>query len=302
MSIERKFDMALGETRLLMMGAQILFGFQFNLVFHEGFESLPQSSRWIDALALVLIAVSMTLLIAPSAQHRLTYEGQITARLSRGITVFAGAALFPFACALGLDVYIALARIFGPPGGVLAGVFFALLALLFWYVLEFGYRRVLRRDRANMRNHDHGGKTSLEARIEQMLTESRIVIPGAQALLGFQLIAILSKTFAALPMSSQIIHALSLAADTVALILLVAPAAFHRITFHGQDSERFFRLGSALVTAALLPLSLGISGDIYVAVAHIAKAAAIGAAAAILSLILFLTFWYVQPLILRTHR
>ena len=40
-----------------------------------------------------------------------------------------------------------------------------------------------------------------------------------------------------------------------------------------------------LVTAALLPLALGISGDIYVAVARIANQTAIGAAAAVTGII-----------------
>jgi hypothetical protein len=87
------------------------------------------------------------------------------------------------------------------------------------------------------------------------------------------------------------------AADAVALILLIAPAAFHRITLQGQDSESFFRLGSAFVTAALLPLALAISGDIYVAVARIANGTAIGALAAALSLIFYLAFWYIQPVL-----
>ena len=141
--------------------------------------------------------------------------------------------------------------------------------------------------------------TPLTTKIEQVLTEARVIIPGAQALMGFQLLAMLSKTFAELPTASQIVHALALGSDAIALVLLIAPAAFHRIAFHGADTERFFRLGSVLVTAALLPLALGISGDIYVAVARIANQTAIGAAAAVLSMILFLAFWYVQPLILR---
>jgi hypothetical protein len=38
-------------------------------------------------------------------------------------------------------------------------------------------------------------KTSLKSKIEQMLTEARVIIPGGQALLGFQLIATLTKAF-----------------------------------------------------------------------------------------------------------
>src|SRR5438105_13897429 len=110
MSIERKFKIALDETRMLMLGAQILFGFQFNAVFHEGFQELPQSSRWLDALSLMLISLSMTLLIAPDTQHRPTDNGQITSRLTRATTLFAGAARFPFPCAHRVDIYFALSH------------------------------------------------------------------------------------------------------------------------------------------------------------------------------------------------
>ena len=301
MSTVRKFKTALDETRLLMLGAQILFGFEFNAVFQEGFKELPQSSRMLDGIALLLMALSIGLLIAPSARHRLTENGQITAQLRRSITRFAGWALLPLAGSLGLALYIVLAKTFGFWIASAAGAFFTALALVFWFGLEFAYRKFALGRSTKMNGHDPDKPTPLEARIEQMLTESRIIIPGAQALMGFQLIAMLSKTFDELPHVSQIIHALALGTDAVALVILIAPAAFHRLAFNGADTERFFRLGSALVTAALLPLALGISGDIYVAVARIAKASVIGAAAAALFLILFLALWYVQPLMLR-HR
>jgi hypothetical protein len=37
MSTERKFKIALDETRLLMLGSQIFFGFQFNGIFQSAF-------------------------------------------------------------------------------------------------------------------------------------------------------------------------------------------------------------------------------------------------------------------------
>ena len=39
----------------------------------------------------------------------------------------------------------------------------------------------------------------LHARIEQMLTEARVIQPGAQALLGFQLVIVLTGAFERLP-------------------------------------------------------------------------------------------------------
>ena len=44
-------------------------------------------------------------------------------------------------------------------------------------------------------------ETELSTRIKQVLTEARVVLPGAQALLGFQFIAVLTDSFARLPKS-----------------------------------------------------------------------------------------------------
>lgn len=37
--------------------------------------------------------------------------------------------------------------------------------------------------------------TPLHAKIEQSLTEARVILPGAQALLGFQLIVMMTRAF-----------------------------------------------------------------------------------------------------------
>ena len=50
----------------------------------------------------------------------------------------------------------------------------------------------------------------LHSRIEQMLTEARVILPGAQALLGFQLAIVLTDTFEKLPILSRLLHAAAL--------------------------------------------------------------------------------------------
>ena len=61
-------------------------------------------------------------------------------------------------------------------------------------------------------------ETSLEQCITQMLTEARVVLPGVQALLGFQLVSVLTQAFEKLPASSKLLHAASLACLIVAII------------------------------------------------------------------------------------
>ena len=55
MDVQKKLKVALNENRLLMLGAQVLFGFQFNAVFQELFLELPYVSRLLESLGLTLL-------------------------------------------------------------------------------------------------------------------------------------------------------------------------------------------------------------------------------------------------------
>src|SRR5688500_1277910 len=94
------------------------------------------------------------------------------------------------------------------------------------------------------------GGGSLEDRIDFVLTEARVVLPGVQALLGFQLVVVLTDAFAELPASSAMVHLAALASVAVSAVLLLAPTAYHRIVFGGEDSEEFPPIASAYLLAA----------------------------------------------------
>jgi hypothetical protein len=69
----------------------------------------------------------------------------------------------------------------------------------------------------------HDGKgTPLSAKVEQMLIEARVIIPGAQALLGFQLTVTLTRAFEQLPYESKLAHAAALCCIALSVILLMA--------------------------------------------------------------------------------
>ena len=95
----------------LMLGAQILLGFQFHGAFQERFDSLSPQAKIIDAIALLLMLSSVGLLIAPSAFHRIVDRGESTGRTLVMTSICAAASLLPFAVALGIDLSIALMRI-----------------------------------------------------------------------------------------------------------------------------------------------------------------------------------------------
>ena len=144
--------------------------------------------------------------------------------------------------------------------------------------------------------------TSLPQRIEQMLTEARIIVPGVQALFGFQFTMTLTRAFEQLPYASKLIHIVALCSLAVAVILLMTPAALHRITYEGEDTPAFFRLGSAFVIAAPAPLAVAIGGDLYVAIAKASDSTVLGVALSVTVFAALAVLWYALPLALRYKR
>src|SRR2546423_1077641 len=295
---DRRVKTALDETRLLILGAQILFGFHLNGAFQNGFPDLTPQSRMLHAVSFLMMAVAIALLIAPSLQHQLVDGGMASNRIITASTKFAGAALLPFALSLGTDLYIVIGHRFGTRVGVIAGVGFAAAALAAWY----GAERLLQRPRPANKPAREERETPIDVRVEHMLTEARVLLPGAQALLGFQLAVMLTEAFGELAFGSRIIHVSALCCTCLAVILLMAPAAFHRITFNGENTETFYRLGSALVLAAAAPLGGGIVGDLYVAVEKGLHEPTMAAIVAALAFAALLALWLIQPLFLRAKQ
>jgi hypothetical protein len=85
----------------------------------------------------------------------------------------------------------------------------------------------------------------------------------------------------------------------LAVILLIAPAALHRIVWAGEESEGLLRVGGRLILAALVALSLGMAGEAHVVFARIFGSPAIGAAAAAVVLTMLFGLWFAWPMAAR---
>lgn len=104
----------------------------------------------------------------------------------------------------------------------------------------------------------------LEEKVTQILQEIRIVLPGTQALLGFQLAAVFQQDFSKLPLVAEYTHLISLGSVCLATILLMTPAAYSQIVEKNTVTEAFHVFTSRLIVLALLFLSIGLAGDIFV--------------------------------------
>lgn len=238
------------------------------------------------------------MLIAPAAHHRIADDGDATRRVLRIINLAMSGALLLFALALGINIYIGIERIAGWAAGTSAGFAGALFALVCWFGIEWAALKRNDGKESTMNNEP----LPLAKKIDQMLTEARVILPGAQALLGFQLAVILTETFEKLPGSSKAAHAAALGFVAVCTILLMTPAAYHRIVYAGEESSALLKLGGRFVMAATVALALGLAADVYVVVAKISESAGAGAAAALVSLAALVGLWHLSPWYLRAQR
>src|SRR5579862_2553051 len=97
-----------------MLGVQVLFGFQFQGLFQQGFSQIGMTARCADALGLGLLIIVLGILLAIPSRHRLVEDGHATNGIQRAATRAADLALAPFAVAIGCAVYVSVGRAFSP--------------------------------------------------------------------------------------------------------------------------------------------------------------------------------------------
>ncbi len=130
---------------------------------------------------------------------------------------------------------------------------------------------------------------------EYLLEECRMVLPGIQALFGFQLIAVFNPGFAQkLSTPEQQLHLLAIGLVAVAVALIMTPAAYHRQEGARVVTETFLRLSTRLLLWSMLPLAIGICLDFYLIARIILK----GTLVPLLAVLLFAVYaglWFALP-------
>ena len=140
---------------------------------------------------------------------------------------------------------------------------------------------------------------SLHQQAQQTIEEARMVLPGIQALFGFQLIAIFNNRFQELTSNEQYLHFSSLLLVAVAIALIMTPAAYHRIVERGTVSQFFVNLASRLIATAMIPLMLAIALEVLLLGRLIVGKGWASFAAAGSTLAVFGYLWFLYPLLKR---
>ncbi len=135
----------------------------------------------------------------------------------------------------------------------------------------------------------------LDRNLGELLQELRVALPGVQVLFAFLLAVPFQQHFTQISAFEKKIYFATLLCTAVSAALLIAPTAYHRLTFHLQGKHQLVFLANRLAIAGLGFLALAMTGALmlisdvlYGSVATILVG--IGAAS------MFSGLWYLLPL------
>ena len=132
-----------------------------------------------------------------------------------------------------------------------------------------------------------------------LLDECRMVLPGIQALFGFQLIAVFNERFVRdLTELERYLHFAAIGLVAVAIALIMTPAAMHRRIGVRRVTDAFIETSTRLLLASMVPLAVAISLEFYL-IGRLILKDGIAAPLAVALLALFGFLWVGMPRLFR---
>jgi len=138
----------------------------------------------------------------------------------------------------------------------------------------------------------------LDRNLDELLQELRIALPGVQVLFAFLLAVPFQRRFEQVTDFQQSLYFVTLLLAAASMFLLMAPTAFHRITFRKQQKEKIVQLSNRLSIAGLAALALAVIGAVSLITDFLYDSTATIVVAAAATLIAFLC-WFLLPLRIR---
>jgi hypothetical protein len=284
--LQEKVKKALDESRMLILASQVMIGFQFQAVFQPGFETLSLHSQNAHVAAFVLMLVAFIFLTTPASRHRVVEKGHSTEAFHRFTSAFMAIAPWPFLASFVLSLAVAVSKVYGKKMGFIAAVLLFMAATYLWYLMKHTTNK-----KVSTTSPKHENPTDLSQRITQVLTEARMILPGVQALLGFQFSIILMEAFNDLNASAKTAHFSALGFLMLSIILLMTPPIHHRVVEKGEDTESFHSFTSRIILFAMSSLAIGMSLDFYVLVSKIHGPGHLGVISSFALALIFPIFW-----------
>ena len=146
--------------------------------------------------------------------------------------------------------------------------------------------------------HDLTDQYEIDVEMRNIIEEARVILPGVQALFGFQTIAVFNDRFADLAPYAKTCHIVGLVMVIIAVAMVMTPAVYYR-TCRGHATKPMISLSSRMIRGALAPLALGMALDmftvIFLATEGLSARLAISITASVGTLALLGGMWFIFP-------
>src|SRR5437763_10139290 len=96
-----RIENALNETRMLLLGGQVLLGFSYRICFEPKFEQISPAARGAQVAGLAVMSAGLCWLLWPASFHQIAEEGRESERMETLTTRVLDWALLPFIMGLG---------------------------------------------------------------------------------------------------------------------------------------------------------------------------------------------------------
>lgn len=138
-------------------------------------------------------------------------------------------------------------------------------------------------------------KEELDQEWSELVEEHRLAMPGTQVLFAFLLILPFQQRFRDLSEGQTYVYYSALLCAAVAIVLLIAPTAAHRMLWRQGDKEALLRTSTFTAIAATAFLAAGMTASVYLITDFLFGEPATAIVVTVLAG-LFIGFWYAYPL------
>ena len=139
--LEREHEQLFDELRSIIPGVEVLFAFLLTVAFTERFEDLTDLQLGVYYATFFGAGLTLVLLLAPSAFHRIRFRQHDKDALLRAANVEALAALALLAFSIAGAVFLITDVMFSTTAAVVASVAIFLVAALLWWVYPLSRHR-----------------------------------------------------------------------------------------------------------------------------------------------------------------
>lgn len=142
---------------------------------------------------------------------------------------------------------------------------------------------------------DETEEERLDRNLSELLQELRVAIPGVQVLFAFLLAVPFQQGFEKVTNFQRDVYFATLLCTAISAVLLMAPTAYHRLTFRYQQKRRLVFYSNRFAIAGITFLALAMLGAITLVTDYLFSDTATLVVSG-LAILAFAIFWFALPL------